>query len=149
MENVSLVDVTQNNWLEICRMYPGDEGNEYVASNAISLVEAQYSNGGHWVTKGIMNQGKIIGFTMYGWSQNESQYELCRFLIDQKFQGRGYGQKALKVIIDELKNEYDCRKVFLGTSPENKRGFHVYEKFGFIQTGEVVDGEAVFVYQVK
>lgn len=134
MDNIRLVDITAENWEKICFLNPGMEGREYVASNSFSIAQSIYEKG--WIIKGIAKEELLIGFTMYGFSEELTAYELCRFMIDEHYQGKGYGKQALKIIIDEMFRSYGCDKIYLSTSPNNLRGKHIYGKAGFIPTGK-------------
>ena len=117
---------------------------EYVASNALSIVQSVYEDG--WVIKAIEHEDKLIGVTMFGWNEEEEIYKLCRIMIDRKFQNKGYGTQAIKMILDEMKARFGCKEVYLSTEPENERGKHVYEKVGFRSEHEMVDDEELFKY---
>lgn len=134
MENIRLVDITTNNWKEICSLNPGKEGWNFVASNSFSITQSFYEKG--WIIKGIAKDKLLIGFTMYGFSEEMTAYEICRFMIDERYQGKGYGKRALQIIIDEMLRSYGCEKIYLSTMPNNLRGKHIYEKAGFVPTGE-------------
>ena len=81
-------------------------------------------------------------------AKNENFYELCRFMIDRKYQGQGYGKQALSLIIEEMKNRFNCNEIYLSTDPENVRAKHVYEKFGFVSTGEIWYDEELYVLKL-
>ncbi len=134
MDNIRLVDIIDDNWEEICFLNPGTEGREFVASNSFSIAQSVYEKG--WVIKGIVAEKQLIGFTMYGFSEELNAYEICRFMIDERYQGKGYGKCALKIIIDEMIRNYGCDKIYLSTNPNNSRGKHIYETAGFVPTGE-------------
>lgn len=139
MDNIRLVDITAANWEKICCLNPGSDGKEFVASNSFSIAQSVFEHG--WVIKGIQIGNSLIGFTMYGFSDELKAYELCRFMIDERYQGNGYGKCALKIIVDEMFRNYQCDKIYLSTSPNNFRGRHIYENFGFYPTGDTC-GEA-------
>lgn len=134
MESIKLIDITPDNWETICCLHPGKEGSEFVAPNSFSIVQSVYENG--WVIKGIAKDDLLVGFTMFGYSEELSAYELCRFMIDRHYQGMGYGKKALNVIIAEMFSRFGCHEIYLSTAPENSRGKHIYEQAGFISTGK-------------
>ncbi|WP_245863965.1 GNAT family N-acetyltransferase [Paenibacillus donghaensis] len=85
---------------------------------------------------------------MYGLPEDSESYELCRFMIDRKFQGKGYGKQALSLIIEEMKNRFGCKEIHLSTGPENTRGKHIYENLGFVSTGEIEDDEEIYVLKL-
>lgn len=157
---MKLVDITKDNWEDVIFLSTNEtitvKGSgepyeakgmpslceEYVASNALSIVQSVYENG--WVIKAIEHEGELIGFTMFGFDEEEDFYELCRIMIAKEHQNKGYGTEAIKMIIEEMKKRFGCKEIYLSTDPQNARGIHVYEKVGFRATGEIVDNEALF-----
>ena len=60
-------------------------------------------------------------------------------MIDRRFQNRGYGTKALNLILELLAAErkYECVEVCV--NKEDAPALHVYEKAGFVDTGYIDD----------
>ena len=157
---MKLVDITSDNWEDVIFLSTNEtitvtrsggayeaKGlpslcEEFVASNALSIVQSVYENG--WVIKAIEHEGELIGFTMFGWSEEEEFYELCRIMIDYHYQNKGYGTQAIKMILDEMKSRFGCKEVYLSTDPENIVGKHVYEKVGFRSENKMIDDEELF-----
>lgn len=146
MNKIELINIDSQNWLQICMLSPSKEGRNFVASNSFSIAQSVYENG--WVVKGIALDGQLIGFTMYGPSSDypthPGAYEICRLMIDEEFQGKGYGKRALAIIADELFTKYEVDEVFLSTGPDNARGIHVYQSLGFFSTGEFINEDDEF-----
>jgi len=115
---------------------------EFVASNALSIVQSVYEDG--WNIKAIEHDGELIGFTMYGWNEDEEFYELCRIMIRREEQNKGYGTQAICLILEEMKACFGCKEVYLSTDPENAVGKHVYEKVGFRSEHRMIDDEELF-----
>ena len=157
---MKLVDITKENWEDIIFLSTNEtltvkgSGNpyeakgmpslceEYVASNALSIVQSVYEDG--WVIKGLEQDGDLVGFTMFGWNEEEEFYELCRIMIDREVQNKGYGTEAIRLVLDEMKKRFGCTKVYLSTDPENARAIHVYEKIGFRSEHRMIDNEELF-----
>lgn len=144
---MKLVTITKENWLDVLFLTTNKSGmptlcEEYVASNALSMVQAQFENG--WIIKAIEDDGEIVGFTMYGFCEKQNYYELCRLMIDKKHQKRGFGTQALKLVLDEMRQIPDCKEVYLSTDPENIVGKHLYEKAGFISENRKIDDEDLY-----
>lgn len=157
---MKLVDITKENWLDVLFLSTNEsitvKGSgepyeakgmpslceEYVASNALSIVQSVYENG--WIIKAIEHEGELIGFTMFGLDEEEEFYELRRIMIDRKMQNKGYGTQAIQLILDEMKARFGCKEVYLSTEPENVRGKHVYEKVGFRSEHKMLDDEELF-----
>ena len=145
--NIQFKDINKENWIQ-CIFLTTDKENkhslceEFVASNALSLSQSKVEKG--WITKAIYDEDKMIGFTMYGYCHEDNFYEICRLMIDYKYQGKGYGKVALVRIIEEMKRFKDCNEIFLSFDPENEIGKHLYETFGFKDTGKIIDDELLY-----
>jgi len=130
---MKLVDITSDNWEDVIFLSTNEtitvtgsgepyeaKGmpslcEEFVASNALSIVQSVYENG--WVIKAIEHEGELIGFTMFGWSEEEEFYELCRIMIDYHYQNKGYGTQAIKMILDEMKSRFGCKEFIFPQTP--------------------------------
>lgn len=66
-------------------------------------------------------------------------YELQQFMIDKKYQGKGYGKRALELILDELRKEHHYDYVEVCVNKEDNIAIHVYEKAGFVDSGYIDD----------
>ena len=150
--NIYLKDIDKENWKECIMLTTNKDDKhfvceEFVASNALSIAQSKIENG--WITKAIYCEDSMIGFTMYGYCYESSFYEICRIMIDHKYQGKGYGKLVLGKVIEEMKEFKDCNKVFLSFYPENQIGKQLYENFGFEDTGTVIDGELLYSLTLK
>ena len=127
----------------------------FVASNQVSLRQAAETNAEHpGVARpfAIYAEDKLVGFCMFAFApkarEADDRYWLWRFMIDQKEQGKGYGQAALVEIIRYFKDN-GADRLYLSTEPENEVGLHVYHKFGFRETGIISGDEAVLMQMLK
>ena len=71
-------------------------------------------------------------------------YELyfARLLVDERYQGRGYGQEAVRQALDYARSRTGCASVKISHMPANARVGRLYERFGFRYTGTTdEDGE--------
>lgn len=139
---IILKDVNKDNWFDVIMLRSAEDMKNKIferdiASNCFSLAQASIDQ--NWTTKAIYNDDTLVGFTMYGYSDELNGYELCRIMIDYNHQGKGYGKQALKLILKKMKEQYDdCERVLLTFHTENERAKNVYESVGFQDTGEVV-----------
>lgn len=60
-------------------------------------------------------------------------------ICDSNQQEKGYGTKAIKMLIKYLFTDKDVDKIHLDTNLNNARAQHVYEKIGFIKTKINID----------
>ncbi len=73
------------------------------------------------------NKDEIIGHITYRLNKNGSVH-LGGFAIDPKYQGQGFGRKAMETILDLAKN---APKIDLVTHPDNLKAISLYQSFGF------------------
>lgn len=89
---------------------------------------------------------RIIGFTMFAFDEEiespDYRYWLWQLMIDKKFQGQGYGNTAMFLIIDYFWQE-KIRYITLSTKPGNTGAIQLYKKHGFKETGEWNDKEVI------
>lgn len=145
--SIYLKDIEENNLLECALLTTNKEGKnyvfeEFVASNAFSIAQSKVQKG--WTVKAIYNDDLIIGFTMYGYCYEYDFYEICRFMIDHKYQGKGYGKLALIKIIEEMKKHEDCKEIYISFDPKNNIARSLYESLGFKDTGRTLEEELLF-----
>ena len=80
----------------------------------------------------------------------KDNYEIWRFMIDKRFQGRGYGKDALKLALDFIRT-WPCGKAdlcWISYEPENEIAKKLYSSFGFVETGEMDGDEIVAVLKL-
>lgn len=149
---MKLANITKDNWEKVIMLTTNTDGThtlneKYVESNAYSILQSFFEDG--WTARAIELDNKIIGFAMFGFCKERSFYELRWFMIDWEYQNKGYGHQALTMIVEEMKRRYACREIYLSTDPNNTRARHMYEQFGFAETGEIWDGEVLYRYKTK
>ncbi len=138
---ITLKEVTKENWFDIV-LLRSDEDQENriferdIASNCLSIAQASIEK--QWITRAIYSEEKLIGFAMYGYSDELKDYEVCRFMIDYKFQGNGYGNAALQYVVEDMISRFQCTRIVLTFHPENIKAKRLYETVGFQDTGKTI-----------
>ncbi|WP_294170181.1 GNAT family N-acetyltransferase [uncultured Clostridium sp.] len=145
--SIYLKDIDENNLLQCVLLTTNKDGKnyvfeEFVASNAFSIAQSKIQKG--WTVKAIYDEDLMIGFTMYGYCYEYGFYEICRFMIDYKYQGKGYGRRALVKIIEEMKENEECKDIYISFDPKNNIARSLYESLGFKDTGKVLEEELLF-----
>ena len=143
---IELKPVDQYNKSDCIRLKVTIAQSEFIASNESSLEAAEeYSDVARPFV--IYSDGIAVGFTMFAFEPDyedpDDRYWLWRFMIDEKYQGQGYGKEALKHIISYFK-ENGAGNIRLSTKESNVNAIHLYQSFGFAPNGDVNDGETVF-----
>ena len=91
----------------------------------------------------------MVGFVMYGFDTEDEHFYLGRLMIDEKFQGKGYGKAATLEVIERLKQNEDCNEIYLSFVPENTGAEKLYKSVGFERTGELNGSEIVMRYVIE
>jgi len=140
-EAIELREVDKSNYRDVLKLKVADNQTGFVASNAISLAQALFHSEAWY--RGIYQGNTAVGFVMLELDMEKPEYYLWRYMIDQQFQGRGYGFCAMELVIEYVKSLPDSREFFLSYVPEegNPKGF--YEKLGFVDTGDMEEGELI------
>lgn len=147
--HITLEPITPDNWREAVFLSTDPEhknplDQEWLCSNAFSMLQAIYEPVCN--CRLIRADGKAVGFVMYeAWEMKGKVPLLCRYMIDVDFQGKGYGEQALPVVLEEMYREYGRRELYITVELANQRAVRLYEKFGFHFTGEMDYDEAIFV----
>lgn len=130
---------------------PGQD--RFVASVAESFVDAvrdARAEPRYWTA----NDGDaVVGFVMI--SDNipadrlaldpelVGPYFLWRLLIDRRYQRRGYGTAAIDAVVDYVRTRPGGDVLFVSAGQGDGSPQPFYERYGFVPTGVVVDGEVV------
>ncbi|MEM8971446.1 MAG: GNAT family N-acetyltransferase [Pseudomonadota bacterium] len=143
-KKISLREVDAENWEEVVDLELEDEQEDYVASNAYSLAESKYNS--YAVPRAIYAGKKVVGFLMYETLHEEDEpetYSIYRFMIDRRWQGKGYGRRALEQTLKDIGKRQDCRRITICYVPNNKTAKAFYASLGFEEVGLDDDGEMI------
>ena len=135
---IRLTEITEYNWLEAADLSVKDEQKGFVAP-AVGIVARGHvyrdCNAKVFV---IEDDGTAVGLALVREFTDEPLgYDLQQFMIDERFQGRGFGSAALKLILDELKKEGHYDHVEVCVKKEDTAAIHLYEKHGFTDSGYI------------
>jgi diamine N-acetyltransferase len=143
-----LEKVTSDNWRKAVflttdpeRKMPLDE--KWITSNAYSLLQCVYDE--EWDCRILMDGENAVGFVFYGHWPEEDQYMLCRYMIDVKYQNKGYGKAFLPMVVAQIREQFSCKDVYTSVDDENLHAMHLYTSFGFERTEEMDGEERVYV----
>jgi len=147
MNMLHLRPITKDNWVNAIFLKVRDDQKNFVADNAVSLAQLNFLE--NFYAKGIYLDDVMIGFALYGIDEDDQQYWIYRMMIDEKYQGKGYGKQAIQLIIDDIKSmkEDHHTTISLSYEPENKLAKYLYNKMGFKDVeGLIIQGEQVARY---
>ena len=135
---IRLADVTEENWTDAASLSVRDDQKEFLAP-AIGILARGYvyRNCGARVYI-IENDDAAAGIALVREFTDEPPgYDLQQFMIDQRYQGRGYGSAALELILAELRKEGHFDHVEVCVKKADTAAIRLYEKHGFTDSGYV------------
>lgn len=148
MTRIELVPVDAGNWEDVCDLSVAPDQEGFVAPNWYSIIEASF--GTELFPMAILNEeGLMVGFLMYGWDscyggvEGDRRLEMCRLMIDEEEQGRGYGRAAVAALMKKLSDEFPETVIHTSIEPENQAALKLYRGLGFEETGETAWDEVV------
>ena len=135
---IRLTDITEDNWLEAASLSVKDSQKGYLAPAVGILARGYVYRGCNGRVYAIENDGMIVGAALVREFTDEPLgYDLQQFMIDGRYQGRGYGSAALGLILDELRKEGHYDHVEVCVKKEDTAAIRLYEKHGFRDSGYI------------
>ena len=146
---INLRKIDENNFIDIIHMKrPTDE--KFVASNAYSLAQAWlYKDNNDVFPYAIYNDDTIVGFVMLDEDLDDRCLLIWRIMFPEENTNKGYGTETIKLILKNAKESGKYDYVQLDYVINNERAKHVYEKLGFVPTGEMDENEVILRYNLK
>jgi GNAT superfamily N-acetyltransferase len=143
VEKITLKPITYENQYYITSLNSGYDG-VYVASNANTIIQAFFKKTIKNVRaiyletklKTKTEDAKPIGLIYAELLKNKRVLSIRRFMIDQKYQGKGYGTQAFNIGLKFYVKKHKPEIIEL--SSKNKDAIKLYKKFGFIEDSRIV-----------
>ena len=139
--SLTLCPVDRTNWRAITKLAVTPAQRDFVAEPCYYLALCAYDN--IWQPLAISLADQVIGFLM--WTVDPADASCCwlgGILIDQHYQGRGYGRQAIQVALAQLRAQ-GHQAFALSYQPTNTVAKQLYASLGFIETAEWEDDEIV------
>lgn len=149
--------VSKENWEELIALKVREDQRNFVASNLYSIAEAQFGEDiegeGHWdmFPYGIYDDGKPVGFLMIAYNFGNARFQgfIQRLMVDDKFQGKGYGRFGMNWILEKFRSDERLKAAGISYEPHNEVARKLYASLGFVETGEIVDDEMLAVLKLR
>lgn len=133
---VELRKITEDNFIDAfnLKLAPGQEC--FVSHPIRSLAQA-YVYRNQCQPFGIYTENKMIGYVMVIYDYDVPEYDIWHMMLDESMQGQGYGNEALKQVIEFIKTKPfgDSERVALTCNKNNVIAKKLYEREGFSATG--------------
>ena len=142
---ISLQEITFETVRTVLALEVAEAQRDYVASNAVSLAEANF-NPGAWF-RAVYADEVPVGFimlfdpTMPGAIARApvepTDIGLWRFMIDHRHQGRGYGRGALDAARTHVRSRSQATRMISSYRPGDHGPEQFYLRYGFKKTGRL------------
>ncbi len=111
----------------------------YPRSNAYSIAEGHYpaDDDPVWM-RAVFADDMPVGFLMTSEAPERGEYFLWRIMIDEKHQGKGYGQQAVRLLVDRIQVSGNAKVLLTSHLKVDEAAGAFYEKLGFKYTGEIL-----------
>jgi len=136
---VTLREITSETVRSVTALEVAPEQRGFVAPNAVSIAQA-YFEPKAWF-RAVAAGDELVGFVMV-YREPPATFYVWRFMIDARYQGRGYGKRAMELLLDEAQRD-GAKEVTLSVVPGEGSAMAFYARLGFAETGEVEGDEHV------
>ena len=137
---VTLREIDAANVRAITRLSVALHQRAFVAPNAISL--AQYAFAANAWTRAIYADDTPVGYVLLADEEGEAhRYYLWRFMIDRRYQGMGFGEAAMGLIIEHVRSQPEAVGLATSYVPLAGGPGEFYHRLGFADTGHEDGGE--------
>lgn len=147
---VELRRITEDNFIDAfnLNLAPGQE--EFVSHPIRSLAQA-YVYRNQCQPFGIYSEEKMVGYVMVIYDYDIPEYDIWHMMIDESFQGLGYGGKALDRVIEYIRTKPfgTSNRVALTCNKNNPIAKKLYESRGFSATGAEDEDEIELAFSLQ
>ena len=139
--DVELKEVTRENWVSCARIKLAPEQVHLVAPAVDSIAQSHFET--HHKPRAIYANGNVVGLLVYAVETDPPDptlFWLFRFMIDIEHQSKGYGTKAIRLAILEMKKA-GAHRIRTMHKQGNEAASRVYNIHGFTKIGMLDDGD--------
>lgn len=129
---LKLIDIDPGNWRSGLQV--AEHQKRYVADRTVMLARAYAYRRQRSRAFIIYADETPVGMGLYYDLPDMECYEFSQLFIDERYQGRGYGKEAVKMVLDAMKADGKYSKVSLCYIEGNGAARKLYESFGFAET---------------
>ena len=131
---VSLREITKDTVKSILALEVAEGQEDLVGDNGNSLAQALFEEKAWY--RGIYAGDEPVGFLMLSIDREKPEFYLWRFMIDAKQQRKGYGKRAIELLIEEVRAQPEAKELTLHVMDLPHSAVSFYEALGFKLTGE-------------
>ena len=128
---IHLVDIDPGNWRLGLRV--ADSQKNYVSDSYAMLARAYAYREQRSRAFVIYDNETPVGMGMYHDCPDLDAFDLSQIFIDERYQRKGYGKAATKLVLDAMKQDGKYSKAILCYIEGNNAAKDLSESFGFVE----------------
>lgn len=129
---ITLETINESNWR--IPLAVSEEQKQYVANSTTILARAYaYRESGSRAFLVCAND-LPVGIGLYHDEPETEAYIFSELFIDHRYQGRGFGKAATRLVLYDLRRDSKYPRVVLCYIDGNEAAQRLYESFGFAET---------------
>lgn len=133
---IKLKEVDETNFDQVIDLSLPEQEQRLLASNVYSLAQAWLMRNVNQVFPYAIYSGeKVVGFLLLLKDRKKQEYYIWRLMIDQKFQNRGYGKEAIRLVIRMAQSDDCCQCLRISYVMGNHRMRGILDSLDFISKG--------------
>ncbi len=131
-----LIDIDEHNWLDVRKLSVHETQSAFLDSALGILARGYVYRAFRARVVGISEDDTIVGAALVkDLDEEPACYDLQQFMIDSRYQNRGLGTEAPRLLLSELEKERKYDSVEVCVKKDDAAALRVYEKAGFVDTG--------------
>ena len=135
---IKLVEVNEQNWLEIGSLCVEEEQKRFLDRPIGIIARGYVYRACNAKVFGIADGEQIVGVALVkDMDEEPACYDLQQFMIDRRFQRKGYGTEALRLILSLLSEQGKYGQVEVCVDKRNVAALEMFRKAGFADTGYI------------
>lgn len=135
---IKLVEVNEQNWSEVVSLRVEEEQKKFLDQPIGILARGYVYRSCNARVFGIAKDEQMVGVArVKDMDEEPACYDLQQFMIDRRFQRKGYGTEALRMILSVLSEEMKYEQVEVCVDKGNAAALRMYQKNGFADTGYI------------
>ena len=135
---IHLAEITEENWLEAAGLSVRPEQIGFLAPAIGILARGYVYRGCHGRVFLVRDGETAVGLLLVrDFTEEPLGYDLQQFMIDRRFQGRGFGREALRQILALMRAEGRFDRVEVCVKRENRAALGLFSQAGVVDSGYV------------
>lgn len=144
---IRLEEINPENWRLGLKVSEAQQ--RYVAGSAVLLARAYAYRESRSNAFVIYQDETPVGMALYYDCDELNLYDFSQLFIDERYQRKGFGIEAARQILKRMEDDGKFDKVTLCYIDGNEAAKKMYEKLGFVSTGEREGDEIIMEKRLR